>query len=133
MTHIFCKIIGYDCRITAFSHMGDAISIVDTAPQRREPIHGSAGAAGGRIRHAVRRGSSAHPCALPSIEGANADDPARHAALVREARAERGVAFDETLSMSLITMFSIQAPYQSVRFESQTELKAYLMAVYDVK
>lgn len=35
--------------------------------------------------------------------------------------------------MSLITMFSIQAPYQSVRFESQTELKAYLMAVYDVK
>lgn len=30
MTHIFCKIIGYDCRITAFSHMGDAISIADT-------------------------------------------------------------------------------------------------------
>lgn len=159
--------IGYNCRITAFSLMADAISIADTKNPNVANLF--------MDQQALQEDASAmlSDADLPrflalfsTVEGANTDDSARQAALVCEAWAERGIAFDETLPMSLITVFfhnqysetenelvpghagvlfecedglyfveklAFQAPYQAVRFESRAELKAYLMAVYDVE
>lgn len=98
--------IGHNCRITAFSLMGDASSIADTETPNVANLF--------MDQQALQADASAtlFSADLPrflalfsTVEGANTDDSARQAALVCEAWAERGIAFDETLPMSLITVF----------------------------
>lgn len=100
------EFIGYNCRITAFSLMGDTITVADTeTPDTRNLF---------LDQQALQEDPSAllSEAELPgflalfsTIQGENTDDSARQAKLVQDEWQRRGITFDDTLSMRLITVF----------------------------
>lgn len=100
------EFIGYNCRISAFSLMGDAIKIKNTEEPNATNLF--------MDEQALQEDSSAlmDDTELPrflalfsTIEGENTNDAARQAELVQQAWNARGISFDSDSSMSLITVF----------------------------
>lgn len=160
--------IGYNCRITAFSLMGESITVKNTDAPDTGTLF--------LDQEALQKDSSAlfddaelsrFLALFSTIEGENTDSSARQAELVRQAWENRGIAFEDELPLRLITVFfhnqyseteneltvahagvlfdcganglyfveklAFQAPYRVVRFEDRSELKDYLMALYDIE
>lgn len=97
---------GYNCRITSFSLMGDLITAEDTSSPNAAALFldlDSLAADGSAL---LDPGDDALFQALFSVvPGENTSDPVRQSQLVQEAWESRGITFDESRPVRLITLF----------------------------
>lgn len=160
--------VGYDCRITVFSLMGDYINIADTSNPNDSMLFMDKDALEADNSALFEDNDLARFLAFFSIiQAEDTNDSSRQAEVVQKAWKERGITFDDNASMSLITVFlndkisdtenelmightgvlftaengelyfveklAFQLPYRVTKFASRSQLKEYLMAMYDVE
>lgn len=98
--------LGYDCRITAFSLMGDYITIENTENPNASGLFMDQEALQADSSALLNENDLDRFLALFSIiEGENVNDSARQAEVIRQAWQVRGIAFNDSVPMSLITVF----------------------------
>jgi hypothetical protein len=98
--------VGYNCRITAFSLIGDYITIADTDAPDDSTLFMDEDALQADDSALFADDDLDRFLALFSvIEAEDTNDSARQAEVVQQAWQERGITFDDSVPMSLITVF----------------------------